>query len=422
MAVGLIAPDLITVRLADKVAATLPDLLAERVDSTKPWVVTVVADPLVGAGDALDMWDEAECMRRREAWDLAICLTDLPLYRYAGTPGRSRTLVAADICTRRGLAGLSMPVLGVCGRRRRLRQALLRLIGEIHTGLAQASGDRDTPRQDAEHGPRGRRERRGRGEEDQVAGSVTPAQRRSASGQLMTGWWTARAVPTRRYEAEDIEGGIDTRFYSPAGRGHLRLWAAMVAANRPWSLFQNFRAVIATAFATGAYGLIFPSVYMLTIAQGSLRQTVIMLAAMAAMVGWIIIAHHLWEPTRRSEAESLPMAALYNWITVLTLVVAVVLAYAVLFVLLFVTALAFLPLGYIQSQAEQSVSGGIYPLLAWTAASIATVGGALGAGLESDEDVRKATFGARQQRRQRHSQTQDGTDAASDWVRPDPGS
>lgn len=73
--------------------------------------------------------------------------------------------------------------------------------------------------------------------------------------------------------------------------------------------------------------------------------------------------------------------------------------YIVLFVLFLVAVLVFVPSGLLQSQLGHSVSLINYMSLAWLACSVATIAGALGAGLESDETVRNATYGYRQRKR-----------------------
>jgi hypothetical protein len=91
--------------------------------------------------------------------------------------------------------------------------------------------------------------------------------------------------------------------------------------------------------------------------------------------------------------------ALYNAATALTLAVAVLFSYAVLFVLVLVAALIFLDSGFMQTILGHSVGLGNYVVLAWVATSLATVAGALGSGLEDAETVREATYGYRQQLR-----------------------
>lgn len=415
--VGIIAPPGTAARHAEALGTKLPELLNQYVDTQVRWRAEALTDPLAGVGDELSMLDETEHIVHRNGWDLGVCLIDLPVYRHAGTPGRTGRLVVGDVSYHRGIAGLSLPPLGVWALRGRLRQAILRLIAELHTGSASSQpGDReqmsakDTDR-NGDQGDHADDAEPESPDEDQSEDEQTAEQRSPTAGPLMTKRTTNITVPTKRRQHE-LERGVDTRFISPNGRGHLRLWAAMIAQNRPWALFHNFTAVIAVAFATGAYGLIFQSVYYLTDYFGYGRLIVVMLLAMTAMVTWIIASHHLWEPLKPS--RRLPMAPLYNWITVLTLSVAVLLTYAALYLLLLLAAVLFVPSAYLESTLGHAVGPGRYPLLAWIAASIATLAGALGAGLESDEAVRHATFGGRQQQRQqliRSQRENESTDA-----------
>lgn len=99
---GLIpAPD-----IPEKIAGELPELLGRRVDANVSWEGPVVTDPLTGSGrDAPEILDVCRERMLEEGWNLAVCLTDLPVYR----DGR---LVAADVGARRAVAGLSLPALG----------------------------------------------------------------------------------------------------------------------------------------------------------------------------------------------------------------------------------------------------------------------------------------------------------------------
>src|SRR4029453_15979043 len=184
---------------------------------------------------------------------------------------------------------------------------------------------------------------------------------------------------------------------APGALGHLRLWSGMVLANRPWKMLPAFKRAIAAAFATGAYVLAISSMWLLADAVGSWRLLALMGVAIVAMVVWIIVAHHLWE--HPSEPEQRRWAALYNWVTVLSVSSAVLLAYTILFALLFVAAWVFVPGGYFQSTLKHPVGFGEYLTLSWLGASLATVAGALGASLEDEERVRAASYGYRQRRR-----------------------
>jgi hypothetical protein len=316
----------------------------------------VVVDPLTGTDrEAPEILDTCRQRRLSEGWDLALCLTDLPVYR-------SGTLVAADVSAKRGVASLSLPALGATRLRTRAQELTLRLAHELYERTK-------------EHGP-----------------DDPPARGSKATGSV--GSFRRVDTPDEDMKAMDV----DARFVAPGVLGRLRLWSGMVLANRPWKMLPAFKGAIAAAFATGAYVLAINSFWLLADAMGFWRLLALMVVAMVAMVVWIIVAHHLWE--RPSDPEQRKWAPLYNWVSMLSISAAVLLAYAILFTLLFVAAWVFVPGDYLQSTLKHPVGIGEYLTLSWLGASLATVAGALGASLEDEERVREASYGYRQRRRQ----------------------
>jgi hypothetical protein len=355
VSLGLIpAPD-IPEKIARELASQLPELLTNRVDGDVGWEVPVVVDPLTGTDrEAPEILDECRERMLREGWDLAVCLTDLPVCR-------SGTLVAADMSAGRGVASLSLPALGAMRLRPRVRELTLQLAGELYERTKEPGAD-DPPARGS-----------------QPTGSV--------------GSFRRVDPPDEDMKAMDVEA----RFASPGVLGHLRLWSGMVLANRPWKMLPAFKGAIAAAFATGAYVLAISSMWLLADAVGFLRLLALMAVAIVAMVAWIIIAHHLWE--RPEVPQQRRWAPLYNGVTVLSVSAAVLLAYAILFALLFVAAWVFVPGSYFQSTLKHPIGFGEYLTLSWLGASLATVAGALGASLEDEERVREASYGYRQRRR-----------------------
>jgi hypothetical protein len=358
------APD-IPEKIAEKIAEELPKLLGGRVDATVSWEVPVVVDPLTGSGqEAPEMLDVCRERMLSEGWDLAICLTDLPVYR-------GGQLVVADVSGQREVAGLSLPALGAVRLLPRVREITLQLATELYARTRDAD-----PEDPPGRGPR-------------PDGSVGPFRRVEPPDEDM------RAMD------------VDVRFAAPGARGHLGLWAGMVLANRPWKMLPAFKGAIAAAFATGAYALVITTLWLLADSVGWARLLLLMVTAIVAMVAWIIVAHHLWE--RPEEPDQREWAALYNGVTVLTVSVAVLCAYAILFALIFLAAWVFVPGSYFQTILKHPVGFGEYLTLSWLAASLATVAGALGASLEDEETVREASYGYRQRRRhETEDEAQDG--------------
>ena len=125
-------------------------------------------------------------------------------------------------------------------------------------------------------------------------------------------------------------------------------------------------------------------------ALGGLRLTVIMLLGLTALVAWLIVAHDLWEkPDRETPAE---LARLFNLGTVLTLTLATAVSYLVLFAGT-VLAAALLIDASVLEQTQRPVDFTDYLILAWIISSLATVGGAIGSGLEDEDTVRASAYG-----------------------------
>lgn len=199
-----------------------------------------------------------------------------------------------------------------------------------------------------------------------------------------------------RMQEDDV-----VRYIAPAALSRLRLLAGMVYANRPWRLVTGMSKVMMAAFATGAVSLAYPTIWQLSATMGPWRLSTATILATAAMIAWLIIEHKLWE--RPHSADERERAVLYNASTVVTLLIGVMIFHAGLFLLLLLTAWWTLPPELVAKNIGHPVSLATLLLMAWLVSAVATLGGALGSGMEDDDAVKAAAYGARQ--RQRFDQT-----------------
>jgi hypothetical protein len=187
------------------------------------------------------------------------------------------------------------------------------------------------------------------------------------------------------------------RYLAPTALSRLRLLTGMVYANRPWRLATGLSKVIMAAFATGAVSLAYPTMWQLSDTMGPWRLSVATVLATTAMVTWLILHHELWErPQSASERER---AALYNAATAVTLTIGVAIFHMGLFVLLLLTAWWTLPPQLVAQSIGHPFGFLSLLTLAWLVAAVATLGGALGSGMEDDDAVKAAAYGVRQRKR-----------------------
>lgn len=187
------------------------------------------------------------------------------------------------------------------------------------------------------------------------------------------------------------------RYFAPKTLSRLRLLTGMVYANRPWGLAAGLSKVLMATFATGAVSLAYPTIWQLSATMGPWRLTAATTLASVAMIAWLILDHKLWE--RPQSPEERERAALYNAATVVTLTIGVVVLHIGLFLLLLLTAWWTLPPRLVAQNIGHPVGVSALLMLAWLAAAVATLGGALGSGLEDNEAVKAAAYGVRQRQR-----------------------
>ncbi|MBO3744033.1 hypothetical protein [Actinoplanes flavus] len=343
--VGLVAtPPDHPARITARLAAELADLLAEQVDSGVRWTVRQgwgeVAPHRDGGAEAL--LDDLARRRTDDHWHVAICLTDLPLQT-------GRTPLIAQISTRRRAALVSLPALGL-SQLGTVRAAVPHLVGAL---LADAPGPPHPP------------------------GRWAPADLPS------------RVTVIKRVIGEDDAGEL--RYVASRRTGRARLLTGMVRANRPGRALLGLSKLLVGAFGTAAIALTNSTIWRMGDALGGLRLTIVMLSALTGLVAWLIIAHDLWEkPDRDTPAE---LARMFNLGTILTLALATAASYVVLSLGTLLAAALLIDTSVLEQTLQRPAHATDYLALAWIISSLATVGGAIGSGLEDEETVRTAAYG-----------------------------
>ncbi|MFR9807288.1 hypothetical protein ACL02T_34060 [Pseudonocardia sp. RS010] len=339
--------------LADPVAAPasvarqlerdLPHLLAAQLGEPD-WRIDVRLEQLPPTDvHEFQMMDFATERLRQHGWDLAVCITDLPM-RSAGRP------VVADASKAREVAVVSLPAFGAMALRRRVQEVVVWLVAVLRDSTADTA---------AGHG-------------------------RAALGQ------------TFRRLAPDQEE-VDVRVV--ASRGRLRLLLGMVRDNRPWRLVAGLRGALVGAFAFSAFYLINPTLWQLATTMTPVQRLAAALGSLAVLVTWLIVYHQLWMRTRGRPAPEREEAMLFNASTVLTLALGLSCGYAALYALNLVAAVVVYTPEVLGQYVGPTPSLPDYALVVLLVTSAATVAGAIGSGFESEESVREAAYSRRERER-----------------------
>ena len=210
---------------------------------------------------------------------------------------------------------------------------------------------------------------------------------------------TRRALRKLIDQMADPKYQDEHRVALPARSGRWRLLQGMVLANRPWLLVPGLKSALVAALATGAIATINSTVWLLAGSLSWWRLLVATVASVALVVAWIVIDGGLWDRPDNDSPEARDRSRLYNTSTLITLTTGTLICYLALYVVNLAWALFVLDPAVMGGYLRMALGYGDLFVLAWFVASAATVGGALGTGLESDEAIRAAAYSKREEER-----------------------
>ncbi|HET8956627.1 MAG TPA: hypothetical protein VFN18_13310 [Solirubrobacterales bacterium] len=340
---GLVVSPAIDQLAADELAADLGAALAKRYPEVE-WKPEVLTDPL--AEPPVHLTELVSAARRLlldADWDLVVAITELPL-RLA-----HRTLLSHASRTH-GVALVSLPALGVLRRRRRLYDAAADAVGTL-VGDPEGGGARS-------------------------AGAGLGVQRRLTE---LAG------------DVDDDDGGA--AYVVRVIGGNLRLLAGMVGANHPWRLVGRLWRVMLAAVAAVAFVMIQIEVWKIAATLGPLRLAIAGLISIAAASVTLIAGHGLWE--RAPAPRVREQVTLFNLATTATVVFGVTALYLAVFVVSLLGALLLIDPSLLSEALGRDTDAWDYVRIAWLSSALGTVGGALGATLETDEAVKEAAYAHR---------------------------
>jgi hypothetical protein len=160
----------------------------------------------------------------------------------------------------------------------------------------------------------------------------------------------------------------------------------LVLANRPWRLVRDLSKVLVAILGSAGFFIINSNAWSISDELEVARLLVLAVVALVGLGIWLVVAHSLWEPA--SDSSDPALTRRINAATVLTLLLGLLTAYAVLYVVILAAMGLVVPDDVLESTLRHDAGIGEYAAAAWLAASMAIVVGAIGSGLETSEEVR----------------------------------
>ena len=354
--IGLVVAPGVTEKLAQSLIDDIPNILSEQDNHQRDWKVDLVVDPLTGFAESVEeIFKKIQDYHNKRKWDYVVGITDLPMFYH-------QNVLALDINKKNGAAIFSYPAFGWRPVKNRFKHAIVTIINELHYSEREHVGYDDNNRVKKE---------------------------------------INKQFPFSRIEKTEVHlketGNNHLRYLSNSrSLGIIRLVSGMTFANNPLNMMASLSNIVAIAFTTGAFGLIFSTMWNMGLDFSVWRLFGISIMAILGMLVWIMVSHGLWESTKKAKHKRIVM--LYNLTTIMTLFIAIVIYYMILYSLFLIAELVLLPPGFLGQQVglEGPASVQLYLSIPWFATSISTVAGAIGAGLLNDQLIKESTYGYRQ--------------------------
>ena len=268
--IGLVVAPGVTEKLAQSLIDDIPNILSEQDNHQRDWQVDLVVDPLTGFAESVEeIFKKIQDYHDKREWDYVVGITDLPMFYH-------QNVLALDINKKNGAAIFSYPAFGWRPVKNRFKHAIVTIINELHYSEREHVGYDDNNRVKKE---------------------------------------INKQFPFSRIEKTEVHlketGNNHLRYLSNSrSLGMMRLVSGMTFANNPLNMMASLSNIVAIAFTTGAFGLIFSTMWNMGLDFSVWRLFGISIMAILGMLVWIMVSHSLWESTKEAKHKRIVM--LYN--------------------------------------------------------------------------------------------------------------
>lgn len=193
-----------------------------------------------------------------------------------------------------------------------------------------------------------------------------------------------------------VRPGLETDVHylvRPGPSARLRQITGMVRTNRPGRLVTALSGGIAAGLASGGFGVFFGSIWSLSAALSPARHVLIGAIMIVTFTLWLITSNKLWFRDRAATGSG--RATIENIATLVTVLLSIIMVFAVLFAALGILSLIVIDVDYLSSQLGYAARPVDYLAIVSMSVSMGLLAGALGSNFDDAEAVRIATYSKR---------------------------